>query len=495
MTVSPALPVRSGESDRHLAAQGSGAEIKRGVAGSAISQVAAKVLHLALNVVSTLAVVRYLAPGAYGVYAIVLTVSSLVTLVADFGLPKLAVREIFGASDDDENAIIGTVVVMRIVLALVGIAVVELVLLVLQQPGPAYLAALIASLTGVGEAMLAAVVVVFQVRLVQHWEALVRTAAELLETTAILILVHRHAGLAWLFAPPALATALAAGAAVLLARRRYGRRLRFVRARVRPLLVQALPIAPALLVGVVYHKLDSITLAALRPSRDVGLYSSAAQPIEYAFLTTGLVMNTIFPLMSAAYSRGDYERFAQLYRRGAETLVLVTVAVPLVLLFTARPLARQVFGRAYEGAATPLVLLSFAMVLLTVTVWQSLALLIGGLQTVTLHYNLITLAVAAVLCVALVAAFGTTGAGSAALGTALFVLGASTRAVHKRMGVDLQLLPLLRIVGAGLAAGALLAALLPAALPWPVSALIGVVAFALAARLTGAHRSVTGVFA
>ena len=46
-----------------------------------------------LNAVSTLAVLRYLAPDAYGTYVLILTITTLVGVVADFGLPKLAVRE------------------------------------------------------------------------------------------------------------------------------------------------------------------------------------------------------------------------------------------------------------------------------------------------------------------------------------------------------------------------------------------------------------------
>lgn len=60
---------------------------------STLSQLAAKIIHLLLNVVTTLAILRYLAPEAYGSYVLVITVVTLVGVVADFGLPKLAVRE------------------------------------------------------------------------------------------------------------------------------------------------------------------------------------------------------------------------------------------------------------------------------------------------------------------------------------------------------------------------------------------------------------------
>jgi O-antigen/teichoic acid export membrane protein len=239
--------------------------------------------------------------------------------------------------------------------------------------------------------------------------------------------------------------------------------------------------------------MDSLALAALRPSHDLGIYGAAAQPIEYVVLSTALLINVIFPLMSSAYGRGDFERFVVLYRRGAEALVLVLVAFPVVLLFVARPLTVQVFGPSYAAADIPLVLLSVAMVPIVITVWQSLALLLGGHQKVTLYYNLAALAVSAVLSGGLVLAFGVVGAGFAAVGTASFVVTASNVAVHRFMGVRLAVRPLLRIAAAAGATGGVLWAVSLTAVPWPLLAALGVLAFATAAWATGAHRSLLGV--
>lgn len=472
-----------------------GQAVARGLAVSAASQLGAKALHLVLNIVSTLAIVRYLAPGEYGVYAVVLTVTTIVALGADFGLPKLAVREIGAAPDDGdvEEQVLGTIIVMRVVLALAGVGVAQAVLLLLQMPAHAHTAAVVASLTGVGEAVVGAVVVVFQVRLAQQYEAWVRTATELLETAAILLLVAVEASLVWLFVPPAAGAALAAAGTLALARYRFGRRLRFDGRRTRRLLLAALPIAPTLVIGVLYRKLDSLSLAAQRPADEVGVYGSAMQPVDYAFLSTALLMNVAFPLMSAAHGRGDLARFVVVYRRGTEALLLITAFLPVILLFVARPLSVEVFGTAYARADVPLVLLAMAMIPLVVTVWQSLALLLGGHQAVTLYYSVATLAVSAILSATLVAAFGILGAGLAAIGTALFVMGASTLALRRLMGVRLEPGPLLRIGWTAALTTGVLVALSLTALPWPLLFVAGLLAYCAAARCTGAHRSVVGV--
>jgi hypothetical protein len=63
------------------------------------------------------------------------------------------------------------------------------------------------------------------------------------------------------------------------------------------------------------------------------------------------------------------------------------------------------------------------------------------------------------------------------------------------MDVRLETGPLVRIGLAAVTTAVVLAALSLTALPWPLLALAGVLAYCAAARGTGAHRSVLGVVA
>jgi PST family polysaccharide transporter len=441
-------------------------DLARGVAVSTSSQLAAKGLHLLLNVVSTLAVIRYLAPADFGSYVLVLTTTLLVGLFADFGLAKLAVREI-ARDSSDEHEILGTVIAARLALAIVAALLTQLVLVALRAGSSVHLAAAVASLLYFGDAVLA-VVVVFHVRVRQHYEALLRVSMELFETLLLLVLISRHAALPLLFVPPVLATALGAAAAVFVARRSFGTRFRFDRRRLGHLLREALPVGPALLIGVIYLKLDGLLLAVLRPTREVGLYGSAYQPIEYLFLGSAVVVNVVFPLLAKAHGDGDGARFATLYRRGTEALVAGTLVVPMTFLFVATPLLTLLYGDDYADASVPLRLLAVALVLMTVNGWQSFVLLAGGHQRVTLRYNLAALVLAVVLCFVLIPTMGMTGAALATIGTAIFVLVWSTRAVADLLGATLDVARLARILAAGAATVAVVAGLQLAGGPWPL---------------------------
>jgi O-antigen/teichoic acid export membrane protein len=143
------------------------------------------------------------------------------------------------------------------------------------------------------------------------------------------------------------------------------------------------------------------------------------------------------------------------------------LAVPVILLFTAEPMLTLAFGSSYAEASVPLRILALALVLMTVNGWQSFVLLAGGRQGVTLRYNVVALVIAAILGLGLIPGLGMVGAASAALGTAVFVLFASTRAVSRHLDVHLDSRPLVRIIGAAAGlCGALAAADLVSA-PWP----------------------------
>lgn len=461
---------------------------------SIASQLGAKVLHLGLNVVSTIAIVRYLAPEAYGTYVLVLTVTTLAGVLADFGLPKLAVREMVRPGADPD-AVAGTIIWVRLALAVAAAVGVQAVLLLFQQPPAAHVAAAVASLVVFAEAVFGVLVVVFQIHLAQHYEAALRVLAEALETALVLLLIAQGASLPWLFLPPVLGLVVALLLASVFSRGRFHLRPRMSRAYLRPVLREAVSVGPALLVGVLYLKLDSLLVAGLRTPEELGLYGAAYQPIEYLFLGTAVVMNVVFPLLATAWTAAQRDRFLTLYRRGTELLVAVTVVVPAVAVVTAPALVEVAFGSAYADAAAPLRVLSLAIVLMTVNAWQSLVLLSGGHQVVTLVYNLVALVIATVLCVALLPLVGITGAAWATLGTACFVLAASTTAVRRLMQATLDLGRLARVLAAGALAAAAAALLTGLGAPWYAAIPAALVVYGGALAAIGVHRSVREVLA
>ena len=275
--------------------------VTRSVAVSTSTQLVARGLDLVVNVTVSLALVRYLGPHGYGDYVVVVTVAGLTGLVAELGLPKLAVREV---SRDPETAgkVIGTVTVIRLVLAVVAAGLAQLALLALDASAEVRVATLVAGLLAVSEALMS-VVVVFHVSLRQQYEAVARSAANVVKLAAVLALVAAGAGLVALVAAPALTAFVAVVLGRRIAVRRFGLRLSFDRSIVRSLLREAAPIAPATIIGVLYLKLDALMVGLLGSRHAVCVYGAAYQPIEYVFLASAVIIGVLFPLLARAQGR------------------------------------------------------------------------------------------------------------------------------------------------------------------------------------------------
>src|SRR5680860_150900 len=108
---------------------------QRGVLVSTGSQLIAKIIHLGLNVVSSLALIHYMTPGEYGDYIFVITVAAVVGLISDFGLNKVAVRDIAQARDR-EDEVLGTVLTARLSLSAVAFVITQLLLALMGASGP-----------------------------------------------------------------------------------------------------------------------------------------------------------------------------------------------------------------------------------------------------------------------------------------------------------------------------------------------------------------------
>jgi O-antigen/teichoic acid export membrane protein len=421
------------------------------VLASATGQVSARAVHLVLNVVTSLLVVRHLGAESYGRYVLVVTVATVAGLVSDLGIARVAVREI-ARRPAAEAEVVGAVVAARLGLGVVATGLTLAASAALGARGELLAAAAVVSGLYFTEAVLS-VVIVFHVRLEQQYEALVRVVAEALEAALVVALVTRGAGLVALVAAPVPAAACGAALAVVLARRRLGRPPRPATGWIVPLVREAWPSGLALLLAAAYLRLPGLLLVPLRSAGEAGAFGAAYQPVEYLLLASGVAINVALPLLAVARDT-DRARFVALYRRGTEALIVATVPVGAVLVVAGPAVASAVLGPGFAASAAPLRVLGVALVPMVVSFWQSVVLLSAGQQRLTLAYDLVALAVTAGLGLSLVPAAGAVGAAVVILVTSLVVVACATGATTRRLGASLDTARVGAIVATGAGAGA-----------------------------------------
>jgi O-antigen/teichoic acid export membrane protein len=250
----------------------------------------------------------------------------------------------------------------------------------------------------------------------------------------------------------------------------------------RSLLREALPLAIALTMNVVYFRVLMIMTSLLASKSETGLYATSFQVFAVLFSLPLLVLSSALPLLSVA-GRDDSERLRFGLQRMTEVALAAGIVFVLAIVALAPFLIPLLGGDQYRGAAPVLQIQAFALIAVFVGQTWQLGLLSLRRQAGLAWANGGALVVVAVAGAILIPTAGAKGAAVAAVigetALALFVylaLRHASTTVVPRLG----LAP--RVVAASAPAFAILA--LP--LPWPVLLFASLAAFVIVALLVRA---------
>jgi O-antigen/teichoic acid export membrane protein len=231
-----------------------------------------------------------------------------------------------------------------------------------------------------------------------------------------------------------------------------------------PLVRQALPLAIALVMNVVYFRLLVLMTRGLASEYQTGLYGTSFRIFEVLFSLPLLVLSTALPLLSVA-GRDDDGRLRYGLQRMTEVGLAASIVLVLGIVVLAAPALALLASPEYAAAVPVLQIQAFALVPVFVGQTWQLGLLSIRRQSALARANGLALLLVAVLGAVLIPRFGAHGAAAAAVVAesflALIVYGFLRRA-RPAVAPSAGLAP--RIAFASLPAFGALA--LP--LPWPV---------------------------
>lgn len=446
--------------------------VARTVGWNVAVQLGSRAAQLLLSGIATLVLVRSLGPYSYGQFAFILALVSIAGLISQAGLDRIVTRDM-SRNAAEERTLLTQAVLVRFSLAILASLLAILATVVLRLDDTIRLGVYLALLMLFLDA-LSSVGLIFQVRLKMQYDALAMVGSKLAYVAVVGLAAWRQSPVLVYVLAPITGSAVMAVLVYVFARRLTPFTVTFDLPRVRTLVQDSLPSGVALLIAVLYLKLDGIMLGAFYGSTALGIYSAAYRPVEYFLLAGSVVVNPVFPLLSRAYGVNQ-RQFLSIYQHSFIALLApVTALVALSVVF-APELLTLVFGSAYAASAGPYRVLICVLPLLYCNGWQALALLAANKQTRTMLVDLAGLVVNIAANLLLIPRFGPMGCAFAALATALVVSNAGNVVAQRTTGAALPGLLMLKLVLAGLAAGALMAGL--RVLPWPIAAAIGVLAY------------------
>jgi len=443
-----------------LSSPSAGGKVVRGGA----LRTAGYALGTLLGAATSYFLLHHLSVADFGRFATVAALLGIVSGISDAGLTAVGARELALAARADRPRVLRNLVTLRLAITPVGVAAATLFALVVGYDRTLVLGTLLGGigvlLVNTQATMMMPLAVDLRLGTVTVFE-LAKSAFTLVAVAALAV-----AGASLL---PFFAAQIAVGAAVvaltpLVVGWRNGLVPGYDRALARSLVREALPLAIALAMNVVYFRVLVLMSSLLASEHQTGLFGTSFRIFEVLFSLPLLVLASALPLLSVA-GRDDDARLALGLQRMTEVALAGAVVLVLSIVVLARPAIALLADPQYRGAASVLRLQAFALVAVFLGQTWQLGLLAVRRQSALAWANGGALLLVLALGALLVPRWGAHGAAAAAVAaeSALAVfLYAALRRARASAAPRGGLVP--RVVVASLPAFAALA--LP--LPWPV---------------------------
>ncbi|MDX1906124.1 MAG: flippase [Bacteroidia bacterium] len=345
-----------------------------------------KAIQMSLTFWITAWVGRYLGPELYGKWNYAQSVGTLFLILATVGLETVVTRNII-QHPESRSRVIGSAIVIRLLATFFSLVLLGITVMTVPQDILTSQLTLLVVISSIFQA-LDVFEWFFQSQVEARYSVQVRFVSVLLFAGLQLALILNGASLV-AFGLAFFVKNVLTGLGLALV---YGfrienlRQLRFSRAEVRALLLDAWPIAIADIVIILYLKMDQLMIRWLMDETAVGHYSSALRFSEIWYFVAPLVMQALYPAVVKARneSRERYKRRMQLVM---QVMVAVGFLIALPTAFLGPWVLEQplFFGPAFAPAGGVLVIHVWTLLFVMMGTAASRSLVLEQMQHVILY--------------------------------------------------------------------------------------------------------------
>lgn len=270
------------------------------------SQGLAKIITLVFSLLTTALLTRFLGKTGFGDYIFLVTLILIFATIADWGTSTIAVREASGKAKG-QSKIFNTALVLRLLVAVVGFILVNLLIRLNSQWQGLVNAAFIGSLIILFLSLKTSLNIVFQTRLEMHKVALIEILGSGVFFLLVFWFLQNSSSLSLVMWAWVISTIMAVGAGILLAARVSKISLNLDTGVARRLITEALPMGALLFTFSLYNRADVFLLQYFKGPESVGIYGLAYKVHENLVLGAAFLMTAAFPILVRLYQTKQKE--------------------------------------------------------------------------------------------------------------------------------------------------------------------------------------------
>jgi len=408
-----------------------------------------RIAAIGLGFLATFAMARLLGVAAFGVYALVIAWTTLLSTPAMLGFERLLVRELAAFESRDEWTRIRGILrlAQRVVLPLAVALALALAGFGALLGDPHGLGAPLAFALGATIIPLTVFINVRQSALQGLHRVALSFVPETLIRPGLLLLLAGGALLLGVQQPTALlgvslvvvATAVALVVSVVLLRRHLGARRHGPSEEPQAWLPSALPLAYLATIAVIGAQVDLVLVGILLGPEDAGVYAVAVRGAAMIGIPLTVINATSAPTFARLWARGERARLQRELTLTVRSAVAVTVVVAAAFIVFGGAFL-DLFGPGFERGAGPLVVLTVGRVLGTAAGPTGTLLAMTGQERAAALGVTVGVILEIVLVLVLVPLLGVVGAAFASSAGIVFTNGVQNVLVRRRLGLRTNVL-------------------------------------------------------
>ena len=338
----------------------------RKIAYNTVVSTGARLIGVALSLISIGLIARYLGNDGFGSYSLILAFLYIFDSFADLGLYSLMVREI-SKSEIDEKKVVSNIFTIRIIALLVFIGIASIVVWFFPYPIEVKIGTMIAGVSFLFLSMGQVLMGIFQKYLRTDRSALADVVARIVQLALIIICVKIGVGFYNVLSVLVVSCFINFILLFISARKHIKFSLEFDLPYWKQIIKTTFPIAVSIVLTLIYFKIDSIFLSLSAINKyspnlmsDVGIYGIAYKILEGLIFFPAMFVGLIMPLLSnSAFT--DKEKFKRVFQKTLDILIIFIIPLIIGLLMLSLPIVILVGGSNFSASAPVLNILALAV--------------------------------------------------------------------------------------------------------------------------------------
>lgn len=324
-------------------------------------QISGKIASLFVGILSVGIMTRFLGTSGYGDYSTIIAFLSLFGIMADLGLYTLLTREI-SKNPNERHKIASNIFSIRVISAFLIIGISPVIAFLLPYSREIKIAIFLGTLAFIFQSSAQVLVGIFQ----KEFKTQVTALSELISRMVFLGLVSwifyylRNQSVILLIGALVLSNLLYFLIVFFSSQKLIKVRFKFDKKYWSYILKESFPIAIAIVLNLIYFKIDTIMLSIMKSSSDVGIYGVAYKVLEILIVFPAMFVGTMMPLFSKANAE-DKQWLKKIVERSLGFLIISAVPIVVGVFILANPIISLIGGQGFEMSGNVLKILIFAV--------------------------------------------------------------------------------------------------------------------------------------